>query len=62
MPICNMSYPKYKHINEVRVVQLQVKQFCVCCVCLEFVAACLFVMRLKSVCPYHFSGREEITE
>lgn len=45
-----------------KVVQQQVRQFCVCHVCLEFVAACLFVMRLKSVCPYHFGGWEEITE
>lgn len=54
----------YAHMQYVlhKVVQQQVKQFCVCRVCLEFVTACLFVMRLKSVCPYHFSGWEEITE
>lgn len=34
----------------------------VCSVCSEFVAVCLFVARLKSVCPYQFSGSEEITE
>lgn len=28
----------------------------------SFVAARLFVARLTSVCPYQFSGREEITE
>lgn len=49
-------------MNEVRVVEVQVKQFCVCSVCLVFVVACLFVLRLKSVCPYQCSGCEEITE
>lgn len=37
-------------------------QFCVCSVCLVFVAACLFVVGLKSICPYQCSGWEEITE
>lgn len=35
--------------------------FCLFSVCL-FVAACLFVVRLKSICPYQCSGWEEITE
>lgn len=58
----HVLHPKYQHINEVGVVQVQVKQFFVCSVWLEFVTACLFVMRLKSVCPYQFIGWEEITE
>lgn len=33
-----------------------------CLLRLDFVTVCLFVMRLKSVCPYQFSGWEEITE
>lgn len=61
--MCNTSPEKWQwqHMYEVRVVQLQIKEFCVC-VCLVFVSACLFVVQLKSVCPYQCSGLEEITE
>lgn len=52
---------RWQHTNEVRVVQLQVKDFYVYSVCLVFVTACLFVVKLKSVCPYQCSGLEEIT-
>lgn len=58
MSMYNDSHPKYQHMKEVRVVQLQV----LCLFRLDFVTVCLFVMRLKSVCPYQFSGWEEITE
>lgn len=60
MPMCSLSKLKYQHMNEESCTAGSETFLCVLFV--EFVTACLFVVRLKSVCPYQFSGWEEITE